>query len=316
MNVLVTGGFGFIGSHLVDALVQNGHDVRVLDKQDHCYYRETGFPPFVHDSRVEIVMGDITNLGMCLEAVKGMDAVFHTAAIALVRESYDAPEKTFAVNVNGTENLLKAAVEHNVKRFIYSSTGKLYGDNKEAYSKETDALNPGTIYAKTKYQAEQIVQSYCKEHNLNVHSLRYFSIYGPHMKLFGGMIGDILKSTLNGGLSAINAFPWMERDFTYIEDVIKANILCLENPVEGFEAFNIGCGQINTIENLLQAIRKQCGDHVSVTFEELLEGTVLRTKADISKARAVLGYEPDVNLEEGLKRTIAWMRKNNLLITG
>ena len=313
MKALVTGGFGFIGSHLVEALAGCGHDVRIFDTNSDCYYPDPIYKAFIQENSVEVIKGDICEPGDCLNATRNIDVVFHTAAVALIRESYEAPERTYIVNVKGTENLCKAAVSNQVKKFIYSSTGKIYGNNGEPMSRETSPLIPITPYARTKYDAEKIVASYAKDRGIDICTMRYFSIYGPRMRLFGGLIGDILHSLLNGRNPRINATRSMARDFTYIDDVVRANLLCLERSFDDHEVFNIASGVTRTVEDLVSLIIKLYAQDLRVAYDGILEGMALTTQADITKAKEQLGYEPGVQLEDGLKRTIAWMKAYALL---
>lgn len=251
-KVLVAGGSGFIGSHLVARLLERGYFVRI-------------------------------------------------------RESYEKPQETYDINVGGTEKLLRAGVKHKVQRFIFSSSGKIYGNARTLPVTEDDLGEPLTPYSLTKYRAENLCEQFSRKHGLNVMSLRYFSVYGPGQRLHDGLIGEILANALNMKHSVLNATRGMERDFTYIDDVIHANLLCLSYASSRYEAFNIGSGQSHSVQELIGLIGGILKKNIEINFGEPLEGTAVKTRANISKANKLLDYRPKFFLAEGLSRTIEWI---------
>jgi nucleoside-diphosphate-sugar epimerase len=301
MKILVTGGFGFLGTYLVKALVREGHDVRVLDvKKDFPFslrpYRES----------VEVLPGEIRDLDTCLKACDGIDAVFHMAAIASIHESYRDPKETFEINVMGTENLLKASRDRAVKLFVFASSGKVYGNTMKLPSQETDRPDPTTPYGVSKYECENLCECYSRKFSQNIISLRYFSIYGPRMYLSHGLIGDFLSKALDGGMVIFNGTEDMERDFTYIDDAVAASLLCLKHPGSGYEVFNVGSGKACRVADLIHLTQKYFNKRLNVQYRNQLEGAILKTQADISRAQKMLSYCPKTTLEEGLFKTFDW----------
>lgn len=309
MKILVTGGFGFMGAHLVESLIDNGYSVRILDNKKNPSVLDTWIDKMLQNKPLEIMIGDIRDMDICTKACVGIDAVFHTAGIASIPVSFQQPQITYDINVTATENLLKACVGANVKKIIYSSSAKLYGNNKDGLYKETDPINPTTPYAVTKYEAEKLCQRYASFSGLNIISLRYFSIYGPRQSLFGGFINDILGNAFSGGPLNIHASEIMERDFAYIEDAVQSNILSLNYDVKGFEAFNIGSGEQYTVPHLIRSMEKITNRKIKTSYLPLLEGTTIKTCADIQKAQEILGYRPKIMLDEGLRHTFSYFEK-------
>lgn len=301
MKILVTGGFGFLGTYLVEALVNEGHKVRVLDVK-----RDLPFPLRPYRKSVEILTGEIRDFGTCLRACDGIDTIFHMAAVASIHESYRNPKETFEINVMGTENLLKASRDCTVKLFVFASSAKVYGNVIKLPSQEADRLNPTTPYGVSKCECENLCEYYSRKFLQKVISLRYFSIYGPRMRLAQGLIGDFLSKALKDGIVIFNGTEDMERDFTYIDDAIVATLLCLKYPCSGYEVFNVGSGKAYRVGDLIYFIQKHSGKKLNVQYKNPLEGTIFKTQADISRAGKMLSYFPKTTLEEGLVKTFDW----------
>ncbi|MGB5444551.1 MAG: NAD-dependent epimerase/dehydratase family protein [Psychromonas sp.] len=313
MKVLVTGGFGFIGAHLVETLIENGHSVRILDNKKKPSILDTWIEKMLQNKPLKIMIGDIRDMDTCTKACEGIETVFHTAGIASIPVSFQEPQMTYDINVTATENLLKACIGANVKKFIYSSSAKLYGNSKDGLYKETDPINPTTPYAVTKAAAEKLCQRYASLSELNIISLRYFSVYGPRQSLFGGFISDILGNVFNGGPLKIHANENMQRDFAYIDDVVQSNILSLNYDVSGFEAFNIGSGEQYNVPRLVKSIEKISNKTINISYLPLLEGTTVKTCADIQKAHDILGYQPKTSLDQGLRQTFSYFEQEQQL---
>jgi UDP-glucose 4-epimerase len=306
MNILVTGGFGFLGTYLAEALVKDGHDVRVLDVK-----KVAPFPLRPYQASVEVLTGEIRDFDTCFKACDGMDAVFHMAAVASIHESCLNPGETFEINVTGTENLLKASRDHAVKLFMFASSGKVYGNAIKLPSEETDRLDPTTPYGVSKRECEKLCEHYSREFFQKIISLRYFSIYGPRMRLADGLIGDFLSKALNGGMVMFGGTEDMERDFTYIDDAVAASLLCLKYSCSGYEVFNVGSGRVCRVGDLINFTQKYFARKLDVQYKNPLEGTILRTRADISRARQMLSYCPKTTLEDGLLKTFDWFSRRS-----
>ena len=298
-RVLVTGGLGFIGMHLTEKLFSLGYNVRILDSERNASVN--------YDC--EIIWGDIRNYNLCLQACKGVDAIFHTAGIASIRRALACPEEAYKVNVEGTENLIKAAIKRSVPLFVYSSSGKIYGNSSNGKSNENDEPLINSPYADTKYKAEILLRNASMGGNINGISLRYFSVYGPRQRLDYGILAELLEGTNGSSRPVVHADAGTNRDFTYIEDVINANIKCLEWPFEGYEVINIASGRTVTLQEAVDILVNITGKDIIPEYAGIKAGMCDHTDADISKAKKILGYQPNTTLEEGLRRTVKWLKK-------
>lgn len=306
MRCLVTGGLGFIGSSLAERLCKEGHTVRILDNlitSDISRINKI-------NEKNEIVIGDILNFDKCLEACSDIDIVFHNAAICSIRTAFKKPKETYEINVAGTRNLLEASLNKGVKRFVFASSAKIYGNSKELPNKETDHSNPNSPYALSKYEAENLCEEYSEKFNLNMIVLRYFSVYGPGQKINYGLIGEIIGSLLNGCQPILNVNDEFVRDFTYIDDIVEANLLCLNYSGPGFDVFNIGSGKSVSLSELLRLIKSISQKEIIPVYRPLLEGSVIKTHADITKARIGLSFKPKTSLYKGLEKTICWLKRD------
>jgi len=310
MNILVTGGLGFIGSHIVNRLIMEGHKVRILDNFDlRIDQKDFSHLPYLNFklNEIEIMLGDIRDYKICQRACVNIDIIFHNAAISSINKSFKNPKETNEININGLRNLLKAAVAYNVKRFVFSSSGKVYGDTKKLPSKEVYIVSPNSPYALSKYNGEILCNQFSKQYDLDLIVLRYFSVYGPGQKLSVGFIGEALTNILKCDNLDLHANQKMSRDFTFIDDVVQANFLCLNYKHSGYDIFNIGSGNEHSLGELLQIVEKVLARKIEPIYKHILEGTVLHTQADISKAMKILKYEPKTSLENGIKMTLFWM---------
>lgn len=298
MRAIVTGGAGFIGSHLVDALIERGDEVMVIDNLS------TGKRDNVN-AKATLFNDDIcrTHLNHTAKFFGDVDFVFHLAALPKVQYSVDHPEETNMVNVNGTLNIIALAAVINVKRFIYSSSSSVYGNQSVLPLKEDMPENPLSPYALQKFVGEKYCQMLCKSFNLTrLHgtvSLRYFNVYGPRQSdgdAYSSAIGTFLKNKKAGNTSVIYG-GMQTRDFTWVGDVVRANILAAESDkVCKGEVINIGGGKSYSILQLAEMIGG------SYTHQPARTGEPLNTLADISKAKDLLGWEPAVTLEEGIAK--------------
>ncbi len=310
-RVLVTGGAGFIGSHLTEALLRQGHLVRVIDN-----YSTGKKENLILDNSypfLEVIEGDIRDLKICKEVMKDIEYVFHQAAIPSVQRSLEDPLTTHSVNVGGTLNLLLSAKEAGVVRFIYASSSSVYGDTPTLPKKEEMPANPLSPYALHKYIGEQYCQLFAKLYGLETVSLRYFNIFGPKQdptSIYSAVIPRFINALLDGRSPVIYGDGEQSRDFTYIDNVVQANLLAME--MEGLhgEVINIACGERTSLNQLLNILKNILGSKISPIHEEARKGDVKHSLADVQKAKRMLGYEPQVDIYMGLIKTIEYFQKN------
>ena len=306
---LVTGGAGFIGSNIVGELLQRGHSVRIID--DFSTGREENIKDFL--SQVELIEGDIRNHDSVERAVKGADYILHQAALASVPRSIADPEATNQVNVQGTLNLLDAARKNSVKRFVYASSSSVYGDSEELPKVETMPSNPKSPYAVSKLAAEWYCRVYSGIYKLPTVSLRYFNVFGPKQdpnSQYSAVIPLFIKALLRGEQSTIFGDGEQSRDFTYIENVVNANLLACEADVNGGEVFNIACGTRYTLNELYNKLKELIGADVEPIFEPTRSGDVKHSQANIDQISSALQYRISVEFDKGLERTVHWYQQS------
>ena len=304
---LVTGGAGFIGSHLVHRLVADGHRVRVIDNLS------TGARANLSalDGRFEFLEGDIREPSACAAAVRGTEIVFHVAALPSVPRSIADPWASHDHNVNGTMRLLEAAREAGVRRVVYSSSSSVYGDTPTLPKIETMEPLCRSPYATAKLAAEQYVLAYARAGLLEGVALRYFNVFGPRQSPFSAyaaVIPAFLNCALTGATARVNGDGEQTRDFTYVDNVVAANCLAASGPadrVSGWVA-NAGAGGRMSLNDLLGAVEKVTGRTVAREHVAPRAGDVRDSQASLERAGRVLGYQPEVGLEEGLRRTWNW----------
>ena len=309
-KVLVTGGAGFIGSHLTEALLKQGNLVRILDnystgKKENLIFDKAY--PFL-----EIIEGDIREIRVCKEAVKGVEYVFHQAAIPSVQRSIEDPLATHSVNVDGTLNLLISAKEMEVKRFIYASSSSIYGDTPTLPKKEEMPPNPLSPYALQKYIGEQYCRLFSNLYGLETVSLRYFNIFGPKQdptSIYSAVIPRFIDALLEGRSPIIYGDGEQSRDFTYIDNVVQANLMAMEMERLNGEVVNIACGQRTSLNQLLDILKNILGLNISAIHEEPRKGDVKHSLADIQKAKMILDYEPQLDTRMGLIKTIEFFQR-------
>ncbi len=302
---LVTGGCGFIGSHLVEALVQKGERVRVFDN---CSTGKAKNIAHVKN-RIEFVDGDLQELDAVHQAVAGIDYVFHQGARPSVARSVADPILSNNVNINGTLNLLVAARDAGVKRVVYAASSSAYGNIPTLPRSETLSPQPASPYAITKYVGECYCRVFTQVFDLETVALRYFNIFGPRQdptSQYSAVIPKFIQAYLHGNSPAIEGDGEQSRDFTYIANAVHANLLaCHAEGVAG-EVFNIGCGQQTSINRLANLIGEMMETDAKPIYTSSRPGDVRHSRADIRKAQQLLGYEPKVELKAGLRRTIDW----------
>ena len=309
-DVLVTGGAGFIGSNLTETLLQKGHFVRVLDdfstgKRENLIF-DKAYPS------LEIVEGDIRDLGTCQKAVEGMKYVFHQGALPSVQRSVEDPETSNAVNAGGTLNILLAAREKGAKRVIYASSSSVYGDTPTLPKHEEMPCDPLSPYALQKYIGEQYCRLFYQLYGLETISLRYFNIFGPKQdpnSLYSAVIPKFIDALLQGRPPIIFGDGEQSRDFTYIENVVQANLLAMSAGHLHGEAINIACGERTSLNQLLNVLKKILGSKLSPSYQEPQQGDVRHSLADIRKGKEMIKYDPKVGIEIGLKKTVEFFQR-------
>ncbi|MBI4860741.1 MAG: SDR family oxidoreductase [Candidatus Riflebacteria bacterium] len=302
---LVTGGAGFIGSHLVHALVARGLQVRVLDNFS------TGKRENLAglDREIELTNGDIRDPDTVTRVMVGVTHVLHQAALPSVARSVANPRESHEVNASGTLSLLLAARDAGARRFVYASSSSAYGGSPELPKLESMPTRPRSPYAVSKLAAEQYCRVYHELFGVETVSLRYFHVFGPRQdpgSPYSAVIPRFITAHLKGERPVVHGDGGQTRDFTYVENVVHANLLAAAVPGVGGTVFNVGCGERISLLDLLSALGDLTGNHPEPIFESPRPGDVRDSLADIGQARARLGYEPIVPLSEGLRRTVAF----------
>lgn len=306
---LVTGGAGFIGSNIVDALVKKGQGVRVID--NFSSGKRENLAAVLE--KIELLEGDIRDFSFLKKAAKGVDYILHQAALRSVPKSIDDPASFNEVNVGGTLNLLLAARESKVKRLVFASSSSVYGNSPSFPEKETQIPLPISPYAASKLAGEHYCRVFSQVYGLETVSLRYFNVFGARQSLenqYAVVVPKFIISMLNNEAPPIHGSGRQSRDFTYIDNVVEANILAAASPGVSGEVFNIACGRDYSILELAQFLNKIMGKKIKPEFNPSRQGDVPRTLADISKAGKLLKLEIKVNFEEGLKKTVEWFQEH------
>lgn len=304
---LVTGGAGFIGSNVAAKLVSMDNAVRIID--NFATGRRENIQGILPD--VTLVEGDINDPEAVGEAMEGADIVLHLAAIPSVQRSVDDPILSNHANVSGTLNLLNTARKRKVRRFVYSASSSAYGDTPVLPKVETMQANPRSPYAITKFVGELYCKTFCDLFGLETISLRYFNVFGPRQdpeSHYAAVIPKFITALLAGGAPVIYGDGEQTRDFSYIDNVVHANLLAASCGRTAGEVVNIACGERYSLNRLFDMVRDMVGADVSPRYEPARLGDVRDSLADISKAKDVIGYEPVVYFREGLERTVKWYR--------
>ncbi len=304
---LITGGAGFIGSHLVHALAAQGAQVRVLDNFS------TGRRENLQavEGQVEIVEGDIRNLAIVQHAMRGVDYVLHQAARVSVVESLADPHTTHAVNLSGTLNVLMEARAAGVQRVVLASSSAVYGDG-PVPAREEQTLLPLSPYAVTKLACEAYARTFTSALGLETVALRYFNVYGPRQdptSEYSGVIARFAEALLGGKSATIYGDGEQTRDFVFVDDVVRANLLACRAADAAGRAVNIGTGIGRTVRELLELMVQQAGVLAEVSFEPVRSGEIRHSCCDPDQARDWIGFRAQVGLPEGLGQTLAWYRE-------
>jgi len=310
MKYLVTGGAGFIGSHIIDELVKRKQEVVVIDNLT------TGKKENLQHniSKIRFVQGDIMDSALLDKEMKGVDYVIHLAALISVVESVEKPELYHEINVNGTANVMRAAVKHKVKCFVVPSSCAVYGDQKKIPFTEKMKPMPASPYGQSKLDVEKLCAEFYKNHKLKTIALRWFNVFGPRQQPgsgYAGVISVFAKTLLEGKEPFIFGDGKQTRDFVYVENMVNAALLAC-SAKKGFGKFyNIGTGKETSVNEIYEKINKILGKNIPAVYKPAREGEMARANCDYSKAKKVLGYVPKIGFDEGLKKTIEWFKENN-----
>lgn len=305
MKYLVTGGAGFIGSNLAETLLRKGETVRVFDNFS------TGKRANIKNLDMEVVEGDIRDLDECRKAVRGMDFVIHKAALASVPASVADPLYSNAVNITGSLNMLTAARDAGVKRFVFASSSSVYGDEPEPVKKESSGLRPLSPYALGKLAGEEYCRIFYRLFGLETVCLRYFNVFGPRQdpqSEYAAVIPKFITALLDGRRPVIYGDGLQTRDFIFIGDVVQANLLACSRPEVAGGVFNVACDRGISLLELLDEIKAVSGNNITPVFEPARIGDVRHSRADISLARKRLGFEPAFTFHEAIGKTVEWFR--------
>ena len=312
-RILVTGGGGFIGSHLVDALLKRGDEVRVLDNFSTGDRRNL---LHVRDA-VEILEGDLRSYERAHAAVRGCDLVFHQGALPSVPRSIQDPLTSNEANVTGTLNILLAARDAGVRRVIYASSSSVYGAAAGDAKREDAPVAPLSPYGVSKHTGEAYCRAFFHSYGLETVALRYFNVFGPRqnpISEYAAVVPSFIVAALLGERSVVYGDGLQSRDFTYIDNVVQANMRAADVQDAAGEAFNVGCGRATAVLDVLETIYAFAQREPEPDFRPPRVGEVRASQADIEKARRVLGYDPGVDIEQGLRRTFDYFAEDDSLL--
>jgi nucleoside-diphosphate-sugar epimerase len=305
---LVTGGAGFIGSHIVEEFVARGEKIRVLD--NFLTGKRENIAPFL--DRIELIEGDIRDPAVCRLAVEGVDDVLHQAALPSVPRSIENPVLSHDINVNGTLNMLRAALEAKVERFVFASSSSVYGDDARLPQKEGQEGNVLSPYALSKKVDEMYGSLFYKLYGLKTIALRYFNVFGPRQDPFSQYAAAVplfITRFLAGQSPTIFGDGEQSRDFTFVANVVEANRRALDAPAEALgQVFNIACGEPMTVNTLAGDIKRLTAASADPVYAPPRPGEIRHSLADISKAGRLLGYAPVRSSRDGLAETVRWYR--------
>jgi UDP-glucose 4-epimerase len=310
---LVTGGAGFIGSHLVERLLVDGGRVRILDNFSTGARTNLAFAP-KYRRQLEVIRGDIRNLSVVLRATRGARVVYHQAAMRSVPRSVKDPLGANDNNVNGTLNVLEAARRCKVPRVVYASSSSVYGDRPDLPKREDQAPAPVSPYAVSKAAGEQYAVTWTRLYNVETVGLRYFNVFGPRQdpkSQYAAVIARFIQWGLRGQPLEVHGDGSQSRDFTYIDNVVEANLLAGKASGAAGEVFNVGCGSRVSLLEIIERLEAILGRRLERRHTPSRAGDVPHTLADVAKAKRLLGYSPLVDFDEGFRRTVEYFRSSS-----
>ena len=309
---LVTGSAGFIGSNLVEAILKLGYQVRGLD--NFSTGKKENVEEFLGNASYEFIEGDICDLDTCIKACEGIDFVMHQAAWGSVPRSIEMPLFYEEVNIKGTLNMMEAARQNGVKKFVYASSSSVYGDEPNLPKKEGREGNVLSPYSLTKKVNEEYGRLYSKLYGLDTYGLRYFNVFGRRQNpdgAYAAVIPKFIKQLMDSEQPTINGDGKQSRDFTYIDNVIEANLkACSASKDSAGEAYNVAYGGREYLIDIYMQLSKALGKEIKPIFGPDRIGDIKHSNADISKAEKMIGYEPDWNFEQGIKVALEWYKEN------
>ncbi|MBT2731072.1 SDR family oxidoreductase [Carnobacterium sp. ISL-102] len=309
---LVTGGAGFIGSNLCETLLKKGYEVRCLDNLS--TGKKENVDMFINIPQYTFINGDVRDLETCIEATKNVDYVLHQAAWGSVPRSIEMPLFYEEVNIKGALNMMEAARQNGVKKFVYASSSSVYGDEPNLPKQEGREGNLLSPYALTKRVNEEYAKLYTKIYGLDTYGLRYFNVFGKRQDpngAYAAVLPKFITQLLNNEQPIINGDGKQSRDFTYIENVIEANLKACQAPHEvAGEAFNVAYGGREYLIDVYYSLSKALEKDIEPNFGAERAGDIKHSNADISKARNLLGYEPSWSFEQGIEAAIDWYKEN------
>jgi UDP-N-acetylglucosamine 4-epimerase len=315
LTFLVTGGAGFIGSHLVEYLIRKGAGkVRAMDNLS--TGSSENLEEFRSNPAFEFLNGDICDLAVCKKAVEGIDFVLHQAALGSVPRSINDPINTNENNVTGFLNMLVAARDAKVKRMVYAASSSTYGDHKGLPKVEHEIGNPLSPYAVTKYVNELYASVFSRTYGFHTIGLRYFNVFGPRQNPKGpyaAVIPLFIKAAMQNKPAMINGDGTISRDFTFVENVVQANIKALFAEVDQHEVVNVACGASTSLNELWQMITSNLDTNIEPEYGPSRTGDIQHSLASIEKARGLFGYEPYIEMKQGLMETIEWAKESVMM---
>jgi nucleoside-diphosphate-sugar epimerase len=308
-TILVTGGAGFIGSNLVKKLVRDGYKVKVIDNLS------TGKKQNLKEvmAKIEFIKGDLLNLKLLEKATRGVDYIFHVAAIASVQRSLDNPVWSFTNNANATLNVLMTAKKNKVKKVIYSASSSMYGNSQKKEKDEELIPQPLSVYAAGKLTGEYLMKCFSVCFGLSTVCLRYFNVFGPNQdpnSAYSAVIPLFIKSILKNKRPVIYGDGKQSRDFTYVDNVVAANILAMKaKKIKNGESINIALNKNHSLLELLEIINKKLNKKIKPIFKPARKGDVKHSLASIKKAKELINYQPKISFEKGIEKTIDYYKK-------
>lgn len=311
-SFLVTGGAGFIGSNLCEALLEKGMNVRCLDNLSTGYMKN--IEPFMHNPKFTFIKGDIRDFDVCVQAAKDVDYVLHEAAWGSVPRSIEHPLLYEEINIRGTLNMLEAAKQSNVRKFVYASSSSVYGDSTELPKREGREGNPLSPYAVTKQTDEKYARIYHTVYGLETYGLRYFNVFGRRQNpdgFYSAVIPRFIRQLLQGEVPVIYGDGHQSRDFTYVDNVVEGNLrACLSGAEAAGRVYNIGAGGREYLVDVYRKICNALGVKCEPQFTSARTGDIRDSNADISLAKKYLGYSPSFDFSAGIELTIQWYKEN------
>ena len=318
LSFLVTGGAGFIGSNLVEYLLKYGaKEVRVLDNFSNGFRKNVAL--FEGNLALRVIEGDIRDRQTCIDACQGVDVVLHQAALGSVPRSINDPITSNDVNVGGFVNMLVGAKEAGVKRFVYAASSSTYGDHKALPKVEDRIGKPLSPYAVTKYANELYADVFGKTYGMEIIGLRYFNIFGPRQDpngAYAAVIPLFIDAVLEGRPPKMNGDGGQTRDFTFVENCVQANIKAalVQNPEAVNQVYNVAVADRTSLNDLFNILKEEAGSDITPEYGPDRAGDIRDSLADISKANNLLGYQPQIRIQEGLQKTLEWFKTNQEFI--